>query len=243
MQTAPNSLPNNVKQLKALLLEEQTLLTQKDDLLKQKDTEIANLKLRYQAILEQFRLAQHQQFGRSSEVSADQLALLFNEAEQISELETIETGSIATAAPQSISQRNRPKRQPLPKDLPRRIIIHDISDAEKICACCGGDLHKMGFDSSEQLEFIPAQIKVIEHIRPQYSCRHCEQTGVQTQIKIAPVPASPIPKSFATPSLLSQIISSKYQYSLPLYRQESLFAQHGIELSRQTMADWAGLTS
>jgi transposase len=231
MQTASITSPNNVNQLTELLL-------QKDKLLKQKDIEIDNLKQRYQHILEQFRLAQHQQFGKSSEVSVDQMALLFNEAEQLVEVAAREADGIETAAPQSSTPRNKPKRQPLPKDLPREIVIHDMSDAEKICACCGGDLHKMGEEKSEQLEFIPAQIKVIEHIRLQYSCRQCEQTDVQTHIKIAPVAASPIPKSFATPSLLSQIISSKYQYSLPLYRQESLFAQHGIALSRQTMADW-----
>ena len=96
----------------------------------------------------------------------------------------------------------------------------------------------MGEDKSEQLEFIPAQIKVIEHVRPKYSCRHCEQQGTEVKIKIAPVPVSAIPKSIATASLLSQIITSKYQYALPLYRQESLFKQYGIDLSRQTMASW-----
>ena len=166
------------------------------------------------------------------------MALLFDEAEQLADVVAMEADSIETAVPQPATPRHKPKRQSLPKDLPREIVIHDIADADKVCACCGGALHKMGEEKSEQLEFIPAQIKVIEHIRPQYSCRQCEQTGIQTNIKIAPAPASPIPKSFATPSLLSQIISSKYQYSLPLYRQESLFAQHGIALSRQTMADW-----
>jgi transposase len=96
----------------------------------------------------------------------------------------------------------------------------------------------MGEDKSEQLEFIPAQIKVIEHVRPKYSCRHCEQHATNVTIKQAPVPASPIPKSFATTSLLSQIITSKYQYGLPLYRQESLFKEYGIPLSRQTMSSW-----
>jgi len=81
----------------------------------------------------------------------------------------------------------------------------------------------MGEKKSEQLKFIPAQIKVIETIRPQYSCRHCEKTSTKTSIKIAPMPSSAIPKSMATPSLLSQIITSKYQYSLPLYRQEAMF--------------------
>lgn len=52
------------------------------------------------------------------------------------------------------------------------------------------------------------------------------------------MPAQAIPKSIATASLLSQIIISKYQYALPLYRQESLFKSYGIDLSRKTMADW-----
>ncbi len=71
-----------------------------------------------------------------------------------------------------------------------------------------------------------------------YGCRSCEKEGTSTQIQIAAVPASPIPKGIATATLLSQIITSKYQYALPLYRQESLFKQYGIELSRKTMADW-----
>ena len=132
----------------------------------------------------------------------------------------------------------KPKRKPLPKDLPRETIVHDIADADKHYDCCGHELHCMGEDKSEQLEFIPASIKVIEHIRPKYSCRHCEQQSTKVDIKIAPVPPTPIPKSIATASLLSQIITSKYQYALPLYRQEQMFKQYGVELSRKTMADW-----
>ncbi len=96
----------------------------------------------------------------------------------------------------------------------------------------------MGDETTEQLEFIPAQVKVIEHVRLKYSCRHCEQQGTEVNVQIAPVPPSPIPRSIATPSLLSQIITSKYQYALPLYRQEQMFRQYGIDLSRKTMADW-----
>ncbi|MDQ7048288.1 MAG: IS66 family transposase [Enterobacterales bacterium] len=114
----------------------------------------------------------------------------------------------------------------------------DIPDEDKVCDCCGHDLHPMGEKKSEQLEFIPAQVKVIETVRPQYSCRHCEKTTTKVQIKIAPVPLSPIPKSIATPSLLAQIITSKYQYSLPLYRQESMFKQHGISINRKTSSEW-----
>jgi transposase len=72
----------------------------------------------------------------------------------------------------------------------------------------------MGEDKSEKLEFVPAQIKVVEHVRPKYSCRHCEKTSTKVVIKRAPLPPSIIPKRFTTPSLLSQIITSKYQYAL-----------------------------
>lgn len=180
---------------------------------------------------EQFRLAQQKRFGASSEGHPGQ-GELFNEAEELViidvlvEQETIEY------------TRNKAKRKPLPKNLLREVIVHDIADADKVCACCNCEMHKIGDDKSEKLEFIPAQVKVIEHVRPKYACRACEKDGTSNTIKQAPVPNSVIPKGYATPSLLSQIITSKYQYGLPLYRQETMFKQYGIELSRKTMADW-----
>ncbi|MCZ4374399.1 transposase, partial [Vibrio diazotrophicus] len=60
----------------------------------------------------------------------------------------------------------------------------------------------------------------------------------KSHIHQQPAPISIIPKSFATESLLANIILGKYQYALPLYRQETLFTQSGIELSRTTMARW-----
>ena len=192
---------------------------------------VLELQSENQYLLEQFRLAQQKQFGKSSEVSPDQ-GELFNEAEQLVD-EPIESEE------QKISYtRNKPKRKPLPKDLPREVIVHDLTEDEKNCDCCGHELHQMGEKKSEQLAFIPAQVKVIVHVRPQYSCRQCEKDSVSTQVKIAPVPLTPIPKSIATPSLLSQIITSKYQFSLPLYRQETMFKQHGIYLNRKTMSEW-----
>ena len=158
---------------------------------------------RYQYLEEQFRIAQHKQFGKSTEGHPGQ-GELFNEAEElVAEVETPEQEAISYT-------HNKPKRKPLPKDLPREVIVHDI----------------------------PAQVKVIEHVRPTYACRTCDKKGISNTVKQAPVPHSVIPKGYATSSLLSQIITSKYQYGLPLYRQEAMFKQHGIELSRKTMADW-----
>lgn len=57
------------------------------------------------------------------------------------------------AEQQTISTpRKKPVRKPLPTNLPREQVIHDIDD--KTCDCCGGELHKMGEDKSEKLEFV-----------------------------------------------------------------------------------------
>lgn len=184
---------------------------------------------------DRFRLAQHKQFGKSSEAYPGQ-GELFNEAEELAVTSELEQTDVEK---ESITyERKKPVRKPLPKDLPREVVIHDIAEEDKSCDDCGHELHQMGEDKSEKLQFIPAQVKVIEHVRPKYSCRHCEQHGTKVNIKQAPVPTSPIPKSFATASLISQIITSKYQYGLPLYRLESLFKEYGIVLSRQTMSGW-----
>ncbi|GGP72224.1 transposase [Shewanella algicola] len=202
----------------------QRRIAELEALLEQRDARIAYLE-------EQFRIAQQKQFGKSTEGHPGQ-GELFNEAEELAtedELPEQETISYT---------RNKAKRKPLPEDLPREVIVHDIPDEDKVCNCCAGTLHCIGEDKSEKLQFIPAQVKVIEHVRPKYACRTCEKEGISNTVRQAPVPHSVISKGYATPSLLSQIITSKYQYGLPLYRQEAMFKQHGIELSRKTMADW-----
>jgi len=227
MKTATKTLSSEVRKLKSLLKDERILSQEKDN-------EIRSLQEKNQYLLEQFRLAQQKQFGKSSEKHSGQCEL-FNEAEQLvdEEIAVQVEDKETTNVP-----RKQPKRKPLPKDLPREMVVIDLPDEEKSCDCCGNDLHKMGEKKSERLKFIPAQIKVIETIRPQYSCRHCEKKETKVQIKIAPVPLSAIPKSIATPSLLSQIITNKFQHALPLYRQEVMFKQHGIILSRKTMSGW-----
>lgn len=211
-----NNLPDDPARLKKLLAEHNDKLAQ------------AEARNRY--LEEQFRLAQQKQFRQSAE-GFDAQGDLFNEAEEVTEAIAEETQDIRYT-------RKKPKRKALPKDLPRVQVIHDIADEDKQCECCGGELHKMGEDVFGKLDFVPAKLKVIEHIRTKYACRECEKTGTNNNIKQAEMPVMPINKGIATSSLLSQIITSKYQYALPLHRQEAMFKQYGIELSRKIMSDW-----
>ena len=101
--------------------------------------------------------------------------------------------------------------------------------------------HVIGQEISEQLDYVPAKLTVIEHVRLTYACRHCEQTTAESgsQVITADKLTSPIEKGLAAPGLLSYVIVSKWSDHLPLYRLETILERHGIEIARSTMCDWA----
>jgi transposase len=135
--------------------------------------------------------------------------------------------------------RKKRGRRPLPEELPRIEVVHDIADEEKVCQC-GASLSKIGEEVSEKLDLIPAIIRVIKHIRPKYSCKSCE--GVEddgASVKIAPVPPQIIPKGIASAGLLAHILCGKFEDALPFYRQEKQFARLGVDLNRASMCNWA----
>lgn len=130
-------------------------------------------------------------------------------------------------------QQTPPKkgRQPLPEHLPRETIRHELAP---VCACCGDALSQIAEDNSEQLEYVPASFRVINHVRPKYRCR-CKD-----KIHQAPAPSRPIPRGYAGPGLLAHAAIAKFTDHLPLYRQSAIYSREGVEISRSTLADWIG---
>jgi transposase len=114
--------------------------------------------------------------------------------------------------------------------LQRERIVHDLQGA--CCPSCQGSLIKIGEDISEQLEYIPGSLKVIEHVRIKYSCRPCDT------IKMAEKPPAPVPKCMEGASLLTEIILSKYQRHIPMYRQSQIFLSEGIDIPANTLVNW-----
>ncbi len=234
------SLPNDIEALKKIIVAQQRALTEsestlriKESTLTEKDIIIASKEQRIIILEEYVRLQKLKKFGASTEKSLSQQEM-FNEAELSVEAEQIlvEQEACRTAKVVNTSPRKTSGRKPLPAGLPRLTIEHDLPDAEKRCAC-GAKLCEMGTVSSEQLDIIPAKIQVLVHVRKKYACRHCEE-GVKT----TPLPAQPIPKSNASPGLLAHVAVSKYQDGLPLYRQEAILNRSGIEIPRNTLANW-----
>jgi transposase len=130
------------------------------------------------------------------------------------------------------TQKNKPKRKPLPEHLPRKEIV---LNPDPICPTCGStEFRTIGHDEAEILEYIPASFVVIKTIRPRVACKICD-TIVQAE-----VPGSTIDKGKAGPGLLAHILVQKYCNHLPFYRQSQMYAREDVELSRSTMASWAG---
>jgi transposase len=215
---APPNLPDDVETLKQLILEQRALLLSRQ-------VEIDKLKV-------QLARLRRLHFGRSCEQlnhSIEQLEL------SLEELEASETmlAHIPRAQPPAAASQT-PLRRPLPAHLPREEIVHTPSC---ICPECGGELRRLGEDVSEILERVPAQFKVVRHVRVKLSCARC-QSIVQ-----APAPARPIERGIAGAALLAHVLMSKYGDHLPLYRQAQIYAREGVELDRSTLADWVGATS
>jgi len=137
---------------------------------------------------------------------------------------------------------HRHGRRKLPDHLPRIEIVHDLTEQEKICPCCGEMRSCIGSEVSEQLEYVPASLKVLKHVRHKYSCNACGNGCIQCDcnphIEIATKTAQPIEKGLPGPGLLAYVITSKLGDHLPLYRLERIFDRHGVDIARSTMCAW-----
>jgi len=194
---------------------------------------------KYLQIKEQYDLLIYKRFGRSAEQLLEekhQQLLFREEAEQQQEEETEQPDKLQTI---KTFTRKKPGRKPLPAELTRKERIIDIPNDEKTCGC-GAELTRIGEECSEKLVIIPPAIYVEKTVRPKYACRKCEGTEDEEKatVRIAPVEPTIIPRSIVSPSLLSTIITQKFEQHLPYYRQEKQFEYIGVSISRQDMSNW-----
>ena len=205
------------------------------EVLSQKEREISDKNLRIRILEEELARYKKQKFGASSEkLSPDQLNL-FDEAEAAAEANVEPADSLGAQETIEVPahQRRARKRPSIPADLPRIDVIHDLPDAQKICPRDGAALKRIGSETHEQLDIIPAKIQVLKHIRLTYACPCCEQHLITAQ-----KPKQAIEKSIASASVLATIATQKYADGLPLYRQVAMFKRIGIELDTTTLANW-----
>lgn len=214
-------LPDDIDQLKAMLLELQQQNEAKDKLLAEKQKEVAELTTKVQLLVEQLNLSKSKRFASQSEKIPKGI---FNEAEQQNTVSKFE------------SQKKKRGRKPLPEELEREVHKHELN--APYCECCNEPLHQCGVETSEELKIIPQKVSVIRHERTKYACRQCEKTHTESKIVTAPKPASMIPKSLGSADAFAAVVTAKYVDALPLYRQVDILNRSGIDISRATLANW-----
>jgi len=219
MLEAPQNLPEEAADLRALLASREVEIIGFKAELRSRDVLIEKLK-------HQLAGLRRHRFGATSE-ALDQLELTLEEEEIARAAETPAT----IEADEPVEEKRRPKRKPLPGHLPRNETVLAPGDA---CGACGGRLKRLGEDVTEELEYVPGRFVVNRIVRPRMACACCEK------IHQAPLPSRPIERGRPGPGLLAHVLVSKYADHLPLYRQSQIFARDEIDLERSTLTDWVG---
>jgi transposase len=179
-------------------------------------------------------------YGRKSEKlnQEDLQAWLFKEAEvgaKVSDQTSKEEDTITY----TVTRRRKKGRKPIPENLPRNIVEHDMPASEKVCECCGEERPRLKPDISEEVEYIPAKPIVNLHVYYKYGpCKCAESKKSETKpIISAPREKWIIPGCIASPSLLGFLVTSKFCDGLPFYRLEKILGRYGIDYMRATMCN------
>ena len=229
MTALSEALPDDVDALKALIVAERARHAAEIETRDQ--TRAADLEL-IERLSRIIGGLQRTTFGaRSEKLHPDQLALGLEDLEQ--EVATAEARSASPASKAESAAKRRANRGALPAHLPRIEQVIDIED--KTCPCCSGALHRIGEDSAERLDVIPATFRVLVTRRPKYGCRSCEEVVVQ-----APAPSRLIEGGLPTEATVAHVIVAKYGDHCPHYRQAQIYARRGVVLDRSTLAHWTG---
>jgi transposase len=228
MSTDATSLPNDPARLRALLLAERAqhaaTLAQIEATLSSQQRTITQQEQTIARLLRRF-------YGPQQErIDPNQLTLFdTKELEALAE----ELAAAKKEPAPSSPRKNGHGRRALPRNLPREQVLHELPEAARHCPCCGEVRQEIGRETSEQLEYTPATLKVIEHVRLKYACRACEE-----HVTTAAKPPQPIDKGLPGPGLLAQVVLGKYGDHQPLYRQQDILARHGVVLRRSTLCGW-----
>ena len=208
-----------IRTLDHSLKSKEEVLQSKEDAIQRRDAHILLLE-------ELLRLRRIQRFAASSE-KLHQLQL-FDEAELEADMDAL-LAQLPDDLPQTAEAKAKPRQRGFSASLLRERIELTLSDEQKAGAS------KVFFTKvKEELQFIPAQLKVLEIWQEKAVF---ERDGEEV-ILAANRPVHPLGKCIATPSLLGYIITSKYADGLPLYRLEQMFKRLGQEVSRTSMAHW-----
>ena len=231
-------LPDDPILLKRLIIERDQTIAHHAATLKERDESIQLLSQDNQLLRHRLAALLRSSYGPRAERFDPRQLLLFGLL-----VPRIEFPAAGSTLKSKSPNRSKHGRQKLPEHLPRLPIEHDLDESEKACPCCGQERHRIGQETNEQLEHLPSNFVVLQHIRHKYACPHCNSGHCQkcdgkAHIDLAAKPQQPIEKGLAGPGLLAYVVTSKLADHLPLYRLEQIFARQQVNISRSTLCGW-----
>lgn len=168
-------------------------------------------------------------YGRKSELfDPSQLTIFASSPAPAATVATVEP----VTKPTTPSNKKHGRRMPS-RELPRKQVTYELAEDELPCPDCGDSRKRIGEETSEQYDYIPSSITVIEHVRCKYACPKC-----QGHVVVADGALKPIDRGLATAGMLAHIAVSKFADHLPLHRLEGIFKREGAIIARSTMCDW-----
>ncbi len=197
--------------------------------------EIEELKFSLKLQIEKYKNLLKQKYGAKSEkIDPNQLQLILDNILDLqSQVEVLAEKPLLNDDDDRASKRG--KRTPIIQRVPKDILIkEEIQIPAEVQA--NPELYKeIGEEILDELEVIPTQYFIRRIIRKKFA--RIDDKSIAPII--APAPKSLIPNSYASASLVLQVLLRKYCDHIPLYRQEqALMQRHGIEISRKTMSSW-----
>ncbi len=147
----------------------------------------------------------------------------------------------ASAEDKPAPRRDEHGRGPLPENLERREVVHDLTEAEKLCPCCGQPRDCIGTQTAEQLDMEPPRFFVLRTLKKSYACRHCDPALVPVEQRLqtaGPEQVGPLAKGLCGAGLLAHVITAKFADHTPLHRLAGQLARSGVLLARSTLGDW-----
>ena len=178
-------------------------------------------------------------FGKSGEQlkymdGAEQLSF-FNEAETEYNGGAVEPKEETIVAAHT-RKANRTKEE-FTENLPHKEVIIELEN--KSCSECGSELVVIGKEKlRSELNIVPEQIFVMDYYRNVYKCRECEKSTDEAKIIKPDAPVPVMKKSIASAATVAYVMQEKYQMGVPLFRQEQYWKSKGVELNRNTLANW-----
>lgn len=227
-----NQLLNTIiEQQKAQIQLQETRIQEKDETIKELRAlvdELRSLKANLEETINEFRRSI---YGVSSEKTRTKRL-------EPSQQSPSEGTTKVTVKSHTRERKSKSKREDLYANLPIREVICKVPEDQRRCNYCNAEMVLIGTTFvREEIRIIPAKIERVKYLQEVLICPECKKDGDGTIMK-AKTPIPLMKHSPASPSIVAHILYQKSYMNIPYYRQEPGMFQLGLNLPRETMANW-----